>query len=299
MVVNEFEEHISYILEDNDALYSLGLKMIKRLNTDDSIPIVKVVYNNTPKILGSTEELKKLSDIYNELSQAELIKVLIKLIDSLNVINESEFLKITAVDINFNRLFFDVKTKTIKYIVLPVNHECDFHDGFNWSWQFRNTVLLLLNKIFNNIPERYNEIYSVISNMEFDYKSIISYIQNYDFNFNYMNTGKKNDSKKTDVTKMILEHMGKDGNIFFVINSPKFIIGKSRKTADGVIDNYDSISRNHCRICKKDDCFTVEDLDSTNGTMINGYKLNSYEKYYINNGDKLMLADLEFDVTIE
>ena len=78
MVVNEFEEHISYILEDNDALYSLGLKMIKRLNTDDSIPIVKVVYNNTPKILGSTEELKKLSDIYNELSQAELIKVLIK-----------------------------------------------------------------------------------------------------------------------------------------------------------------------------------------------------------------------------
>ena len=52
-------------------------------------------------------------------------------------------------------------------------------------------------------------------------------------------------------------------------------------------------------IYRKDNLFMVEDLDSTNGTLINGYKLNPHEKYYINDGDKLTLADLEFDVVIE
>lgn len=299
MLVNEFEEHIAYTFEENDNLYNLGMKFVKRLDMYDNIPVLQVIYNNRPRILGGTEGLKKLYMVLEELSDAEMIRSLKKLIESLNEIDKSDFIKITAVDISINRLFYDFKNKCIKYVILPVRNECDFHDDVAWSWQFRNTILILLNKILKNKPEKYNEAYSVINSVENDDKSIIAYMLNYDFNFNKISMHSIHDSKTFKSVKLIIEHREKEENIFFVINKEKYILGKSSKTADGVINNYDSISRNHCMIYRKDNLFMVEDLDSTNGTLINGYKLNPHEKYYINDGDKLTLADLEFDVVIE
>lgn len=297
MLINEFEEHISYTFESDDCIYMLGMKLIKRLEINDCIPVIKVLYNNVPKLLGGIDGLKKLSVVINEISNIDLNRALKKIAESLNIINESDFIKMTSVDINFNRLFFDMKNKCIKYVILPINVECDFHDGVGWSWQFRNTLLVLLSRILVNMPKKYNEAYSIISNMENDDKTIVSYVLNYDLDNIILN--EKNENKTSKAYRLILKHSGKAGDILFVINKEKYIIGKSAKTADGVIEGYDSISRRHCRICQNDNLFTVEDLESTNGTILNGYRLNSYEKYYINNGDKLVLADLEFDVIVE
>ena len=54
MLVNEFEEHIAYTFEENDNLYNLGMKFVKRLDMYDNIPVLQVIYNNRPRILGGT-----------------------------------------------------------------------------------------------------------------------------------------------------------------------------------------------------------------------------------------------------
>jgi len=52
----------------------------------------------------------------------------------------------------------------------------------------------------------------------------------------------------------------------------------------------DLISRNHLKFtCKGDDCF-IEDHGSTNGTKLNGSKIDNEGKYLLRHGDKIRLA---------
>ena len=74
-----------------------------------------------------------------------------------------------------------------------------------------------------------------------------------------------------------------------------FIIGKSKKSCDYPIDN-PVISRVHLRILEREQEFLVEDLNSTNGTLINGERLYPHQPQVITRGDKVTIANLEFIV---
>ena len=58
------------------------------------------------------------------------------------------------------------------------------------------------------------------------------------------------------------------------------------------------VSRNHCRIVRENGSYMIQDLESTNGTSVNGYTLEPDQKYYLKDGDSLVLADVEFKVTV-
>lgn len=54
------------------------------------------------------------------------------------------------------------------------------------------------------------------------------------------------------------------------------------------------MSRIHVRIDNKADSFTIEDLNSRNGTFVNGERLNPYDKIEITIGDKITIASLDY-----
>ena len=68
-------------------------------------------------------------------------------------------------------------------------------------------------------------------------------------------------------------------------------IGRKEEN-DLVIDNQ-AISGSHARIIKEDDNFIIEDLNSLNGTFVDGKKVS---KYILNNGDIVLIGNhtLEF-----
>lgn len=61
------------------------------------------------------------------------------------------------------------------------------------------------------------------------------------------------------------------------------------------------VSRRHCIIRKSGDQFTVEDLESTNGTRINGQFIAPKSPQPINDGDEIMLGALalKFQVVLQ
>ena len=77
-------------------------------------------------------------------------------------------------------------------------------------------------------------------------------------------------------------------------NSP-FIIGKLRDQADYLL-NERVVSRIHARICydEEEKVYYLEDMDSTNGTRINGVKIASGTRKKLIPGDLVTLADQEF-----
>ena len=58
----------------------------------------------------------------------------------------------------------------------------------------------------------------------------------------------------------------------------------------------DRVSRVHCRIDMIDEEFYITDLESMNGTYVNGKRLIPNQKYPIRENDMISLADVDFKV---
>ena len=69
------------------------------------------------------------------------------------------------------------------------------------------------------------------------------------------------------------------------------VIGRGAKCTLRLPDKY--LSVRHCRIYKADGSFFIEDLDSTNGTFLNGDELGD-EAVELIDGDKISIGRLNF-----
>ena len=72
-----------------------------------------------------------------------------------------------------------------------------------------------------------------------------------------------------------------------------FVIGKHETLADFCLSR-STVSRLHLRVDRKEGVYLVTDLNSTNGTVVNGYALQANETVSIRDGDEIYLADAGF-----
>ncbi|MFT3952501.1 MAG: FHA domain-containing protein [Oscillospiraceae bacterium] len=85
----------------------------------------------------------------------------------------------------------------------------------------------------------------------------------------------------------------KTGETVSISRNP-FVIGKDTTKATYCIKNNTSVSREHCRIMNTNGTFTIEDINSTNGTFVNGIRLTPRQPIQIHSGDKILIADEEY-----
>lgn len=72
-----------------------------------------------------------------------------------------------------------------------------------------------------------------------------------------------------------------------------FFVGKDPNTADYLL-NKAGVSRYHVKIDKSGDTYVISDLGSTNGTYINGKKLDPYKPQAVRRGDEIRIAACTF-----
>ena len=93
----------------------------------------------------------------------------------------------------------------------------------------------------------------------------------------------------------ILISLQKDLCPNLVLGSDHILLGKSRKSADAVLPDH-AVSRIHARIEQRTDGYYITDLFSTNGTALNGKKLEPGQAYLLRNGAVLTFAALRYQV---
>ena len=72
-------------------------------------------------------------------------------------------------------------------------------------------------------------------------------------------------------------------------------VGKAQAYVDVVLPD-PSVSRVHARIYKGEEgCIEIRDLDSTNGTFINGTRLEPNEKKRVHRGDEVRFGNMEYE----
>lgn len=304
MKVDSYLDHIAYTYEDQEAVYQLGMRYIKKLPIKEVLPFVKVVHDGCDRVMYEKEQLHNLCEIVPTLTNSELAIALKQFCANMLAIEDTDYIAMTAIDVKYERLLYDTKQKAIRMIVLPVQAPCDFHDGESWGNAFRRMLLMLFHTIFKESPEKYQEAYYAIMDETKNDKDVLIYMHDYSFGVQKVEEKaveeqtKETKKEETAVRKLRLEHTGALGSLIFVVTKPEYILGKASNSADGVIPSTDMISRRHCVIYQAQDRYTVEDLGSTNGTKINGYRIDPGQRFYLNHGDVLSLADVDFNVVI-
>lgn len=79
------------------------------------------------------------------------------------------------------------------------------------------------------------------------------------------------------------------------ITGSDFVIGKKKGSVDGLLKAR-GVSRIHGKITKERDGYYLMDLNSTNGTYLNGGRLEVNEKARIRPGDRVGFADVKYVV---
>ena len=79
------------------------------------------------------------------------------------------------------------------------------------------------------------------------------------------------------------------------IPDTEFKIGKSQINADYTISENQVISRVHCIVRRKNGVTFIEDNNSTNGTFVDGQKLEPHKEQFLKVGSVVKLGDEEFE----
>ena len=80
-----------------------------------------------------------------------------------------------------------------------------------------------------------------------------------------------------------------------LLTKPSFRIGKEKSFVDYFIADNTAISRCHAQIVNHDGAYYVVDTNSTNHTFVNGMMINSNEEVKLSDGDKVRLANEDFE----
>lgn len=98
-------------------------------------------------------------------------------------------------------------------------------------------------------------------------------------------------AKETAEGRLLYRGVGEESS--FLIEKDSFLLGGRNEQADGQL-SASGVSRNHARITKEDDQYYIEDLNSRNGTYLNGELLAYKQKCPVHPGDHLRFAREEY-----
>lgn len=91
----------------------------------------------------------------------------------------------------------------------------------------------------------------------------------------------------------ILKYQGSGAQQDIAIEKDSFILGKEAGEVDGCITGK-GVSRIHARISREDGSYYLEDMNSTNGTYLNGEQLEYRQKEKLTARDRVMFGMEEF-----
>lgn len=81
------------------------------------------------------------------------------------------------------------------------------------------------------------------------------------------------------------------------VNREKYLIGRGQSCQMRL--KSESISRKHCILVVRKGKVLVQDLNSRNGTFINGNRVASDKASILNNGDQLTVGKMAFEILVE
>ena len=114
--------------------------------------------------------------------------------------------------------------------------------------------------------------------------------------YNVYSGQQRNPSANQGPLKLVSNFVNTGGIFEIPLYSDRLVIGRNKDMSDFVIPGSNMISKRHCMILQQNGAYFVEDLNSSNGSRLNGNRLMANQKYAFKRVDVIRLADIDFNV---
>lgn len=288
------ENYIGYVLEKDAKMYGAAYHIVKKGQYPNFIKGYFLKQNGRDKIHYNTSDLKPILHMLNVIDGNLLVKLLGKAILFMYWVKYSSFVRLDSVILEPMEIYVDSNFDNLKFICLPISFGTSESDSVAHERQFVYTISYILcyaNSFENRSCELlYADCQSGYYLLDDLYRDLCSGrygdidVTNIDDMENYKNRLRLCVLKATDFYH-------KD----IVVNKQSYIIGKKKEIVDYCIDE-DGASRQHCKITVNETGVFLEDLNSTNGTMVNGIRIFPEQYIPLRVGDCITVAAVTFMV---
>lgn len=297
IVIKNGFQSVLYVLEDDRLFMISGYKLMKARESSGLLKCSRIQLNGKTALCYQTGEMKPLDRMFGFLSFEAFLTIMQKVIDIILEVEGNGFLQACNLDLSFDRIFVESKHLDAGVVYLPINNknaasrdpEMDFRKSL--YEQIRQLPLY-----FSQAAEMVCQNLMDGTRTLRDVKAVMAQVSRTQSGEpEVYKVERRRDGTKTLAANLRLISQSRQYPVTLHDHSYEYVIGKHGAQAEGVIP-VSSVSRKHCVIYFSNGEYYIEDLDSTNGTRVNGVRLPSHQRKRIFNGDVVSIANIPFKI---
>lgn len=285
--------NFSYILNDSSYFSQTEYKVLQSNDNSCLAKCMKMLYNEKIQFYYITNEYKSFASMLPSLDAESFLVIASNILRSVIDVKNNGFLSCKNIDISFEHIYVDHITRKIYLIYLPISKGI-YLDDDAFETELRTGFIKLILGIEALSTPKTMQFMTDLQNAKLSLSDLLAKMK-----MSTLPIQKEEQKSYSHCGRIKLVAMNAQERTVFNIDKDIFVIGRSTKSADGVISYNKMIGRAHCRILRQSGKVLVEDLNSANGTLVNRKKISPKELCVLTNGDILRLANIDFKVIIE
>lgn len=283
------DNNLSYILNDPALFQTTEFKVLCHQHNSIFVDVTKMTFNGNIQLYYFTGKYIPMNAAVEELNTANVWTFITEIFKSLLEIKKVGFLSIRNVLTDVSHIFVDPTTNKIKWIYLPISND-SYKSEVAYEKEVLSEIKKEIMKLLNEFDsERMEELLADDLTLE----QVIARVKN----VSAVDQKRKKQSKVKLYLK--IQEVNDENPLMLIDDQNEYLMGRKASAVDGVITSSKLIGRVHCKIVRNGYSFSVVDLQSINGTFVNGVKIRPNEMAMLSDGDILRLANKEFLICVE
>lgn len=283
-----FDGNTVFALNDKDLFVTTQYKVMKNVTNPYFVRCTKIMCNGEDQLFYLCNDHKRFEDVCKSEKPSGLAEYIYKLMAALKNIHLNGFLNDGNIPEKTSFYYIDTNTREVKIVYLPLaNHNYNFDLKL-----FKQELNSLLNKCNLGNEKSLKDFQFLLMDEHASFDLLLDYWD------------------QTDIAKMIksekartmrkVQLISRDpiNKMTIQIDKKEYLIGRNPSMVDGVIPFNMSIGRIHAKIMETGNQHWIMDLNSANGTFLNGTRLSPNKPYAIMNGDIVSFAKCDFEVRV-
>jgi hypothetical protein len=291
IVREESDAYVSYILKNTQHFSPIEFKVLGSQNIG-CLPCVQKTFNGKVKLVYPIAGYRRLDRVLQSMNRDTFKNVMIDLLIKIKDVRDNSFLKVYHLDLSQDRIFIDWQTFEMVLVYLPIADNLVESDDVEFETALRSNIIRWSEEILPGERELLKDFREQMRDYNVTLRDIC--------NGTHRNQGncESKELQSKELQSLELQFVGNGNQQNFRIGAEPFILGRSQQRSDGHIDSR-QVGNTHCRIISEGGRFYVIDLNSRNGTYLNGTRLPSQQPCILSHGDMLLLADTGFKVQMQ
>lgn len=327
----------TYTFEKAGFFYEAGYKGLRACQNVNFLSCNYMVFNGKVQLMYHLYDYCPLELAASTLSPNALTNVMVHIFDSCLEMKGISFIHMETVSFSPNDIYVNLDTLEPFFIYLPIHVKSSAEYFYTISDYIKKTFSILMRQKDNSknglglqVIHELENPRNTIENLKNNIAGLIGMYKEHDVSTHkeilYADQAPEcleNDSEVEQIEKQdkIKNEKSRQENTYaetsvlaeefrpsialisrdktkkIMVDRRELILGQKEEFCDACIKDDSNISRRHCKIEHINGRNYVTDLNSTNGTFVNGNQISPSQRVEIAPGDNLRLADLEFIIT--